>query len=296
MAKQQKEVSTEVALTERLSVVLPAITDDLLADAETMAPEFERDDLALPFLRILQDLSPEVKKSKPEFVEGAEPGDFLHSITRRVWKGSTGLTVVPVSYERRHIEWKLRTEGGGFVKDWGYVPDLLATCSRNEKNQDILPNGNQLVATAVYYLLILTQDAEGGVVAVEEAVLPLKATQLKRARQWNALISSRKIQHPKTGQYLTPPMFYGTYLLTTVEESNDQGTWASLKVEPVGTVETMGAQGVQIYQMAKHIAAMVKRGERKADLKSEMSAEARSSEEDEVRSGGNYGDTLPLPF
>ncbi len=32
---------------------------------------------AMPFIRILQDLSPQIKKTKEEYVQGAESGDLF---------------------------------------------------------------------------------------------------------------------------------------------------------------------------------------------------------------------------
>ena len=47
------------------------------ADANQGAQNISQEDLALPFLKILGQLSPEVNKRDGKYVEGAEPGKYL---------------------------------------------------------------------------------------------------------------------------------------------------------------------------------------------------------------------------
>jgi hypothetical protein len=258
-------------------VAVSALLDDVLQDAKQKPDAFAREDIAIPFLRILQDLSPEVKKREDTYVAGAEPGDFLHSVTKRLWKQ---VNVIPVAYQRHHIEWKTRASGGGFVKDHGYAPELLGTTTKDEKGFDILPNGNQLVTTALYFLLIPTFDENRKVISLEEAVLPLKSTQLKKARMWNALIQSMRIEDPRTAEFVVPRMFYGVYHLTTVGESNDQGSWNGIKVEPYCTMKEL-PNGGEVYQMARTLAELIERGDKKADLRT-MDGAAADETEDEA--------------
>ena len=39
---------------------------------------------AMPFIRILQDLSPQIKKTKEEYVQGAESGDLFFAKTKSI--------------------------------------------------------------------------------------------------------------------------------------------------------------------------------------------------------------------
>ncbi len=54
------------------------------ADANEGLGQLGQDDLAIPFLRILGDTSPQVKKRDPEYVDGAEVGMIFNSLTREV--------------------------------------------------------------------------------------------------------------------------------------------------------------------------------------------------------------------
>ena len=66
------------------------------ADADKGSQNISQDDLALPFLKVLGQLSPEVNKRDGKYVEGAEPGMILNSVTNEVFDGSKGINVLPV--------------------------------------------------------------------------------------------------------------------------------------------------------------------------------------------------------
>ncbi|MCI0559216.1 MAG: hypothetical protein MN733_12035, partial [Nitrososphaera sp.] len=72
-------------------------------------------DVAIPYLSIIQALSPQYKKG-PHRIEGAEEGDIYNSLTKHLVRGNIGLTVIPCVYQKRFVEWVPRSIGGGFVK------------------------------------------------------------------------------------------------------------------------------------------------------------------------------------
>ena len=51
------------------------------ADANQGAQNISQEDLALPFLKVLGQLSPEVNKRDGKYVEGAEPGKIINTVT-----------------------------------------------------------------------------------------------------------------------------------------------------------------------------------------------------------------------
>ena len=53
-------------------------------DASQGLENMAQDDLALPFLRILGQLSPQVNKRDPKYVEGAEPGMIYNTVTHEL--------------------------------------------------------------------------------------------------------------------------------------------------------------------------------------------------------------------
>ena len=71
------------------------------------------DDLALPFLKILGQLSPEVNKIDGKYVAGAEPGMIYNSVTGELFNGEKGVNIIPCHYKLEYIEWRDRGEGSG---------------------------------------------------------------------------------------------------------------------------------------------------------------------------------------
>ena len=219
-------------------------------DAHKGMEQMGADDLALPFIRILGDLSPQVKKSKAEYVEGAEPGMLFNTVSKELYDGSKGIQVVPCYYKREYIEWSDRGEGPGApIAVHPANTDLMNQTNRDAMGKDRLPNGNYLENTASYYVMVLSEDG-----SAETALITMKSTGLKTSRQWNSMISGIKLQG--TSGKFTPPMFSHIYHLTTVEMSNKKGTWSTWSVAKVGPVQDMGA-----YEQAKVFADSVSKGD-----------------------------------
>ena len=76
-------------------------TFDMEADAQQGAQNISQEDLALPFLKILGQLSPEVNKRDGKYVEGAEPGKIINTVTNELFdKISVGIDL-PASKRSR---------------------------------------------------------------------------------------------------------------------------------------------------------------------------------------------------
>ena len=73
-------------------------------DANAGSQNMTQEDLALPFLKVLGQLSPEVNKRDGKYVEGAEPGMILNTVTNEVFDGAKGIDVLPVFYESDSIK------------------------------------------------------------------------------------------------------------------------------------------------------------------------------------------------
>ena len=68
------------------------------ADSGKGLGNLNQEDLALPFLKILGQLSPEVNKRDGKYVKGAEPGMIFNSVTGELFDGAKGISVVPCHY------------------------------------------------------------------------------------------------------------------------------------------------------------------------------------------------------
>ena len=98
---------TEITKRENAGALATNIFE---ADAGAGSQNITQEDLALPFLKVLGQLSPEVNKRNGKYVEGAEPGMILNTVTNDIYDGSKGIEVLPVYYKRQLVEWQDRGE------------------------------------------------------------------------------------------------------------------------------------------------------------------------------------------
>ena len=206
-----------------------------------------QEDLALPFLKVLGQLSPECNKRDAKHVEGAEPGMIINTVTNEIYDGVKGIDVVPVHYKRQHIEWQDRGESQGAPVKIYEAGDDLPSTTRDKFNKDRLANGNYLENTASHFVVVLGDNPT-------TALISMKATQLKVSRKWNSMMMGLKMQG-KNGMF-TPPTYSHIYKLKTVQQSNDKGTWFGWDVSRVGPISDPG-----IYKIAKDFGANVSKGD-----------------------------------
>src|SRR5579864_7520885 len=129
----------------------PVVLDEELMGLEGMGSENVRaKDILIPRLTILQGLSPQINKKKAEYIEGAEVGDFCNVATGDIYKEE--VTVIPVYFQTAYIEWIKNR--GGIAANHGDDPSILEKCTRSEKNEMFLPNGNNIQENAQWYCLL----------------------------------------------------------------------------------------------------------------------------------------------
>ena len=82
-------------------------------DAGKGLGKLTQEDLALPFLKILGQLSPEVNKRDGKYVQGAEPGMIYNTVSGELHNGEKGIQVLPCFYKLEYVEWQNIGEGSG---------------------------------------------------------------------------------------------------------------------------------------------------------------------------------------
>ena len=215
------------------------------ADANQGAQNMSQEDLALPFLKVLGQLSPEVNKRDGKYVEGAEPGKIINTVSNELYDS---INVLPVFYKRQYVEWQDRgTSTGAPVAIHEADSDIVSQTTRDKSFKDRLPSGNYLENTANHFVILLGDSPT-------TALISMKATQLKVSRKWNSMMLGIKMQG-KNGLF-TPPTYSHIYNLKTVQMSNDKGTWFGWDVSKVGPVSDKG-----VYDIAKTFAERVGKGE-----------------------------------
>ena len=220
-------------------------------DAAKGLGKIGQEDLALPFLKILGQLSPEVNKRDGKYVEGAEPGMIFNSVSGELYDGVKGINVIPAFYKLEYIEWKDRGEGPGApVAIYDSSSDVMSKTKPDANYKDRLPNGNYIEKTASHFVII-TGDSPS------TALISMKSTQLKISRKWNSMMSGIKLKG-QNGLF-TPASFSHIYRLKTTQMSNDKGTWFGWEVSKVGPITDQS-----LYQQAKSFSESISKGSVKA--------------------------------
>ena len=232
----------QVTKKENSSVALTSMFEqDKAAGMEGM----DRDDFAMPFLRVLGQLSPETNKQDAKYIEGAESGMIFNTVTKQIYDGEKGLNLIPCGYKREYVEWSDRGQGTSApVAIHSGSSGIIKEASRGADWKDRLPNGNYLENTASYF--VLTED-------MQMALISMKSTQLKVSRTWNTMMNTIQLEG-KDGPF-TPASYSHVYNLKSVQQSNDKGTWFGWKVTLVGPV-----QDKNLYESAKKFASSVATG------------------------------------
>ena len=220
-------------------------------DAAKGLGNISQEDLALPFLKILGQLSPEVNKRDGKYVEGAEPGMIFNSVSGELYDGVKGIDVIPCFYKLEYIEWKDRGEGlGAPVAIYDSSSDIMSKTKPDANYKDRLPNGNYIEKTASHFVIVSGDSPS-------TALISMKSTQLKISRKWNSMMSGIKMKGAN-GMF-TPASFSHIYKLKTTQMSNDKGTWFGWEVSKVGPVTDKG-----LYDQAKAFSENISKGSVKA--------------------------------
>jgi hypothetical protein len=182
---------------------------------------------AVPFLVILQALSPAVQQGKPEFIEEARPGMLMNSLTKAL------AATIDVSVVRRThtmCVWNKREDGGGFITEFEATTDAVMEfqgLERDEKNRAITKEDKEMTEHRNFYCQIV--DSQTGT-ASEPLLVSLTKSQLKAAREWNSLISLRSA---RVGENKAPVAPSEIWRLGTVLRTKGENSWFALTVTHV---------------------------------------------------------------
>ena len=231
----------QVAQRKTTNVVASELDKMLEADAGVGLENITTEDMQIPFIRIIQALSPQLQKDDPLYIKGAEQGDIFNTVSQEIYKQDEGVIVVPAFFEKKFLEFQLRSSGGGFVRELA-ADDKDITMTSREGTIELLPNGNELVRTHQH--LVIAQSTDG---TIAPSVLDMKKTQLKVSRRWNTLKNSARLP---SGALM--PIYGTAWQVTTVLEANDQGKWFNYKLDRVNditpAIEKMMLEARNMYQ------------------------------------------------
>lgn len=229
----------QVATKKGTELANPSVFMD---DAGSGLENITADDLTIPRLKILQALSPEVNKRDGKYIEGAEAGDIVNTVTGRIYNEPCGwVEVLPVAYRKFYLEWQPRESGGGLVQQHTDA-EILSKTTKDRTGADVLANGNYIQTSATHFCIVV-DDAN----SYYQVMIPMAGTQLKKSRNWNSVMATLKVKS-SDGRVFTPPTFSHKYKLSTVQESNDRGNWFGWNIELISPITS---EEMTIYQAAK---------------------------------------------
>jgi len=251
--KQAKQTVTKSESVKSGAVTTPL---NFQSDAGKGLEGTTKSDFAIPFLTMLQGLSPQL-----ETLKGAKPGLILNTITNELYDK---LIVVPCAYQRRYVRWAPRSAGGGYRGDLSpldveagsvkgcaqingmYLMDVPTGAVAFDKEGKALYD--HLQDTRNHF--VLAQAANG---SWQPALMSLSSTQIKKSKRWMSRIQGLEMKDGS--RTFTPPSFSHSYLVTAEKEKNAKGEWWGFSIALLGPL-TDGS----LYEAAKKFHASVVAG------------------------------------
>jgi len=209
------------------------------ADAKLGFENVDQESVALPILKLLQNGSGEAQRKHANYVEGAEAGMFFNTVTRKLYDGEKGISVIPCHYRLEYQEWADFGTGSGRPENiFPGNSDILSKTSKDAMGKDRLPNGNYIQKTAQHFVII--SDGK----TAETALISMSSTQAKVSRKWNSMMMSIT-KDGKDGPY-TPPPFSHIYKLSSVKNTGKGNEWYGYNIQKISEITD-----VNLYKRAK---------------------------------------------
>lgn len=214
MKKTTKVASKKnVPAVRKTSSTAVSVSEADFESAPTGLQFVKASDLALPRITILQGLSPQLQKSKPEYIKDASIGDICDVSSRTLFDE---ILYLPCVFATVYLEWM--PNRGGFAGNHGLDASIMSKTTRDKATgKNVLDNGNIIQPTPTYWGLNGSDDWK-------RTFIPFGLSGIKKSKDWLGLIKGLKVPHSKGGEW-NPPMFYAIYKGEVVDDHNEKGEW-----------------------------------------------------------------------
>lgn len=219
---------------EKATNTAMVVADDYTEDAGAGFENQGSADRVIPFLNVLQGLSPQVKR------EPYRPGMIFNTATEQHWTGDAGVVFVPCLTTHSFLEYVPREAGGGFkgkhAPESKIVADAkAATTARGGDFGDWWTGepkkSTELVETFEVYGVVCPDGEEP-----QPAIIPFSGMKIKRYKAWMTklamVIVPVRNERGDVLKKVNPPLFAFLSHLRTVEEKNAKGEFYNLIVSP----------------------------------------------------------------
>lgn len=261
-----------LARKEELPKDLPLAAIDYGEDAGQGFENSRPGELRLPFIALLQDLSPQVKGAGK--VPGAEPGKLFNTVTNEVYDA---LEIIPAWHENCFVEWKPRKSGGGFVARHDVDSDLIkAVKAKAESGIKLTNEGNDVLETQYLYCVLALADGR-----LEPAVLGFTVTKLKVFRNWWTRVHMFTLPL-ENGRKVRPPIYAHRVAVSSCGQTNKAGQGFHNFVLRAAENDNIRASLLAVddprYIAAKDLQAMVRGGSASINYDAAAETEAGTGE------------------
>ena len=222
-----KSDTKSVALFQQdTNAALPA---HLQQDAGLGNENVKTEDMAVPRLDLIQQLSPQIDPSSPKYIEGAKLGHIFDSLSGDVYDFAW---VINLQFETKFQIFKKRKFGGGYEGSFDTEAE-----ARSHLAQVGLPEDQfDIVETSIHKCLMLDENGA----PKQPVLIYMSGSKQKVSKAWNSAIA---LKDPRAAR------FASVWTIASAPEKNRQGQpYQNFKVDFAGWAsEDLYAEAKKIY-------------------------------------------------
>lgn len=227
--KAGKKAAEETAVAIRPEYAVDGA--DYGAHAGAGFEDQDASDISIPFLQILQALSPQLQKGNEKFIEGAEIGDIIDNVSNEVISGE--ILFVPALRFKQYVQWKKKDAGGGLVARYDkgdpFVQECIQATGQSFGKLDVPGEKDHELIETVY---VVGNMYRGSLEAdPEPCILSFTSSKIKVFKKWNTAMNKAMVVVNGTKQKV--PLFANVAALGTVSETNSKNqTYSNYAIKP----------------------------------------------------------------
>lgn len=189
----------------------------------------QQDEMVMPRLAIAQSTSPQLNKTKPEFIRGLETGNMFNSLTGEIY-GDGPLKITPLLKFSSRALFPPRGEGDlpicstktlseeGRLIDGPITPQGCDICPHSQFLTTPRSDGTVSPDCTLYFnYIVLIHKPDG---SLEPIAFSAKSKMLKPAKKWNAIMRMRNL-----------PAFIQCFNFSTVPETAPRGSFFNVRID-----------------------------------------------------------------